>query len=347
MPKLFTARGTTVTRQGKETLRREVEVRKPIYFVFIVDTSGSMSEKICVVCVKGGAEEHVSKIEQLNEGLAKAIESLRSFEKSNSQFKVYFQIIELNSYGHAMFPEGFIPLSDREVVVDLNAGGATCLENSLNTLTKYLTPDYMPNCRRAVNVILMSDGEPTDVNGYALLPDRYGAIIKTFKDYLVEKQMRSNVDLYAIGVDGACKDMLTLFADEGKYYDVGSTESLANWIDRVTRVSFRISSEPRRIFHSGASVPPPPAAPTPAPAPVSPSAPAPAQSGSGVKKTVDISRCAKGDCLACMDACPKAAICYESGLVAINESLCDGCDACLGACPHGAITDAVGFPFGD
>lgn len=342
MPKMFVTRGTTVTRGGRENLRHEAEVRKPIYFVFIVDTSGSMGDSVRVVCEKSGAEQYVTKIEQLNEGLGKAIGSLRDFEKSNSQFKVFFQIIELNSYGGALFDEGFIPLSDRDVTIELTAKGATCLENSLNTLVSFLTPEYMPGCRRAVNVILMSDGQPTDVNGYFLTPERYTAVIDTFKGYLTEKKMRSNIDLYAIGVEGACKEMLKLFADEGKYYEVGATESLASWIDRVTRVSFRVSSAPRRIFHSGASVPPPASAPAVAPTPASV-----APGGSGVKKTVDLSRCTKGDCLACMDACPKSAICYESGLVAIDEALCDGCDACLSACPHGAIADAVGFPFGD
>ncbi len=341
--KTFVTRGSTVTRP-RENVRRESEVRKPLYFAFIVDTSGSMGDRVQVASEKAGSYE-TTKIAELNEGLTKAIESLREFETKNSQFKVYFEVIELNSYGKALFPEGFIPLADRDVSVELTAKGATCLENSLNTLMKYLTPNYMPGCNRAVNVILMSDGQPTDVDGYFLTPEQYTDTLKKFKNYLAQKNLKRNVDLYSIGVSGACEEMLTLFADEGKYYKVEKSDSLASWIDHVTRVSFKRSSAPEGLFrpYGGA------ASATPSAVRSIPSAPAPqpaAPSASGIKKTVDLTRCAKGECLACMDACPKHAICYANGLVAVDESLCDGCDVCLSSCAQGAIVDIAALPFG-
>ncbi len=340
MPKTFVTRGASATRP-RENVRRESEVRKPLYFAFIVDTSGSMGDLVTVSDEKRGSYE-TTKIAELNEGLAKAIGSLREFEAKNSQFKVYFQVIELNSYGKALFDEGFVALGDRDVSVELTAKGATCLENSLNTLMKYLTPAYMPGCNRAVNVILMSDGQPTDVNGYFLTRDQYTATVKKFKDYLTEKKLKRNIDLYAIGVSGACEDMLRLFADEGKLFRAEQTDSLAVWIDRVTRVSFKRSSAPEGLFraYGASSVPHTPSMPLRTP--TAPQAPA----GSGVKKSVELSRCKKSECLACVDKCPKNAILYAGGLVAIDESLCDGCDACLSSCEHGAITDAVALPFG-
>jgi len=42
----------------------------------------------------------------------------------------------------------------------------------------------------------------------------------------------------------------------------------------------------------------------------------------------------------CMEACPKDAIVRDTdtGIIVIDEAICDGCSICLVACPYGAIT---------
>jgi Fe-S-cluster-containing dehydrogenase component len=42
----------------------------------------------------------------------------------------------------------------------------------------------------------------------------------------------------------------------------------------------------------------------------------------------------------CMEACPKEAIIWDArtGIIVIDEEICDGCGICMVACPYGAIS---------
>ena len=320
----FQPRGTS-----RKPMREVRDTRKPLYIVFVLDTSSSMYDFIYVNTEEGKTKE-VRKIEELNQGLGDALNSLRRFEMSNVLYKVYYQIVELNSYGKALFPD-FVPLSLQSEKICFEANGVTCLENSLTTLKMFLDPKHMPGCNRAVNVILMSDGYPTDVEGYVVSDNIYKNTIIKFKDYLKERGLRANVDLYSIGVgEDACKEMLSFFADEGKYYVVEDLESLAQKLDFVTRKS--LAGLTTRAVRS------------------------PNELGEKDEKDakdekdendllntqftvreIDPTKCLGEFCLACVESCLLSAIKYRNSLVMIQPDICVGCGNCDNKCPVNAV----------
>lgn len=310
----FQPRGTS-----RKPMREVKDTRKPLYVIFVLDTSSSMYDYLSVDVE--GETKQIRKIEELNQGLGDALNSLRRFEKSNVLYRVYYQIIELNSYGKALFPD-FVPLSLQSEEIRFEANGVTCLENSLTTLKTFLDPKHMPGCNRAVNVILMSDGYPTDVEGYVVDSVVYEKTIRDFKVYLEERGLKSNVDLYSIGVgEDACKDMLSFFADEGKYYMVEDLESLAQKLDFVTRKSLvrlttrvvrspEVQRENEEINLLNAQM---------------------------VVREIDVTKCLGDSCLTCIGACAISAIEHRNGLVTIQPNLCIGCGNCDEKCPANAI----------
>ena len=304
---------------SRKPMREVRDTRKPLYVVFVLDTSSSMYDFLSVNTE--GETKQVRKIEELNQGLGDALNSLRRFEKSNVLYKVYYQIIELNSYGKALFPD-FVPLSLQSEKICFEANGVTCLENSLTTLKTFLDPKHMPGCNRAVNVILMSDGYPTDVEGYVVDDDVYKKTIGDFKNYLEERGLKPNVDLYSIGVgEDACKEMLSFFADAGKYYMVEDLESLAQKLDFVTRKSLvRLTT---RVVRS--------------PETQRESTEESLLNTQIVIREVDVTKCLGDSCLACVESCALSAIEHRNGLVMIQPNMCIGCGSCDDKCPVSAI----------
>lgn len=316
----FPSRGVS-----RRPMREVQDARKPLYLIFVLDTSASMHEQIGVA--KNGETANVRKIDELNRGVACALESMRRFERGNVLYKVYYQIIELNSYGKALFPE-FMPLSADAEEVCFEAQGVTCLGNSLSTLQGFLQPKYLPSCNRAVNVILMSDGYPTNVEGYVVPQKVYVEEIERFHAFLEKRGIRSNVDLYAIGIgENACEDMLKTFADADKYYRVEALESLGDKLDFVTRKS--LAPHATRSIRR----------------PAQEDRPFSAEEVVGEQprpRRVDGTLCLNDSCLACVDACALSAIQYENGAVTISPELCVGCGSCESRCPCGAIHVAAG-----
>lgn len=310
----FQPRGTS-----RKPMREVRDTRKPLYIVFVLDTSSSMYDYLSVNTE--GETKQVRKIEELNQGLGDALNSLRRFEKGNVLYKVYYQIIELNSYGKALFPD-FVPLSLQSEKICFEANGVTCLENSLTTLKTFLDPKHMPGCNRAVNVILMSDGYPTDVEGYVVDDAVYKKTIRDFKNYLEERGLKPNVDLYSIGVgEDACKEMLSFFADEGKYYMVEDLESLAQKLDFVTRKSLvRLTT---RVVRS--------------PETQRESTEESLLNTQIVIREIDVAKCLGESCLACVESCALSAIEHRNGLVMIQPNMCIGCGSCDDKCPVSAI----------
>lgn len=321
------------------------DARKPLYMYFVLDTSSSMAETSRVGGKENGAP--VKKIDQLNEGMKKALDSLRRFERENVLYKVYYQVVELNSYGQALFP-AFVPLSGQPEEVCFHAEGVTCLENSLATLKQFIHPKYMPGCNHAINVILMSDGYPTDVEGYVVSPEVYKKSIDGFRSYLEKKGYRQHVDLYAIGVGkDACEDMLRYFADEDRYFRVEESESLATKLDFVTRCSLvartsrPISAGRRDVSRpiSGSSVSfhgerEPDDAGVGSASPVTLGS---YLSGEERFYEIDSTLCLNDACLLCVEACQLGAIDYTNGRVSVLPVRCTGCGACLSGCPTHAI----------
>lgn len=236
-----------------ETGERVVEdTRKPIYLVFILDKSGSMSAT-SAIANDGGGFENVKKIDQLNDGIRRVIKRLKEFEEKNTLYRIYFLIINLDSYGHAYTPQ-FQAARDCSENIVFEAGGCTVLDASLNTLKTFISHKYLVDNRperegkgynKAVSVILMSDGCPTDSNGYALSSSEYKSIIDQFNKYLKDNDYARSVDKYSIAVgDDACEEMLRYFADgdeelgdESRFYRVEESESIASALDFVTRAT--------------------------------------------------------------------------------------------------------------
>lgn len=315
---------------SRKPMREVRDTRKPLYIIFVLDTSSSMNEPISIDFGEGNITQK-RKIEELNEGFGEALNSLRHFEANNVMYRIYYQIIELNSYGKALFPD-FVPLSLQSEQICFEANGVTCLENSISTLKKFLNSQHMPGCNRAANVILMSDGYPTDVEGYVLEESVYQKTVGDFKNYLKERGLKPNVDLYSIGVgEGACEEMLSSFADEGRYYVVKDLESLAQKLDFVTRQSLnRLTTRMIRPVEQPTN-----------------------EDGKSLIDTpvaireIDVSKCLGASCERCLEHCAVSAIQNRDGLIMIQPELCIGCGNCDNKCPVGAIRETDSTDLGD
>lgn len=358
-----------------------VDNRKPIYLVLILDKSGSMGET-STVFNENGEPVTIPKIEQLNDGLKRVTKSLRAFERGNPLYRVYLQIIELDSYGKAVFPE-FQPVSRGFEEIRFEADGCTELRASLNTLKTFISHKYLRDDRperegrgynKAISVILMSDGWPTDSNGIEQKGPAYRNVIDDFNQYLIEMDYARNVDRYSIAVgDDACEDMLRYFSDgdedlgeNSRFYRVEACESIASALDFMTRASLAhhttvpvddgldddddeldndfdeevLDDEDDEDYDEDCDEDDDEDEEDEEDDEDEEDEEDDDEDGdSSVEKyQIDIIKCRKDKCLDCVgNVCPVNAIEVHSGIISINENRCTGCGQCQSVCRHDAI----------
>lgn len=250
-PKGNVRRSTGYLEISGDTVRVVEDNRKPIYIIYILDTSGSMSDDTVIVKTETGEEIRITKIEELNKGVAMVIDSLREFEDQNPLYKFYVQFIELNSYGRAVFPE-FQSISRGFETFEFKAEGCTELRASLNTCKEFISDKHLKDTRvsregkaynKAVSIILMSDGQPTDCNGVEQTGPAYKNVIDEFDNYLEENGYARNVERWSIAVGAdANVDMLGYFCDgnnankeNSRLRVIKDCKDIANALDLATR----------------------------------------------------------------------------------------------------------------
>lgn len=250
------AKGTVITTETGAVSgegRIVEDNRIPIYIIYILDTSGSMSG-IAVIKSETGEIIKITKIEQLNIAIKKIINTLKNFESENPLYRVYVQFIELNSYGKAVFPT-FQSLSRGFEEICFQADGCTELRASLNTLKEFINDKHLKDERtgkgtnRAVSVILMSDGHPTDCNGIEHDAPAYKSVIDDSNAYFREMGYARNMDFYSIAVGAdANEEVLRYFCGSSggseeekkkRFYLVEDSESLIDVLDLATRATLQ------------------------------------------------------------------------------------------------------------
>lgn len=236
--KIFGRKGNV---KGNRMVKEETRV--PLCVAFIPDFSGSMSLDTRVIN-ENGNESRMPKIKQLQYGFRKAMESLRRFKKENVKFDLKYQMISLDSYGKAMF-DGYKSVDDPQYnlsEVEFVAEGVTNVEASFNTLVKYLTTKELGHYNRAVNVIMMSDGVPTDVNGYPLSETAWKKVVDKLKDYLEKNDLDRYVTFYFIAIGDEAEAFGRYLAGDEHFFKVDDCENIGDKLDFVTRQSLAEST---------------------------------------------------------------------------------------------------------
>lgn len=212
------------------------ETRCELDQMFWIDTSGSMGASTRVVG-ETGEEKSIPKIDQVNEGFKMAHKSMLRFMQENTRFYIKYQLIELNTYCKAMFntykniDDDSYNLSE----VNFTADGVTNIEALFNTSIQFINKKHLGNYNRALNIIMMSDGIPTDVNGFALSEAKWKKIVDKFKAYLDEHGYSRNVEFYFIAIGDEAEPFGRYFAGDDHFYKVEDCESISEKFDFVTR----------------------------------------------------------------------------------------------------------------
>lgn len=217
------------------------DTRTPLYMLFAVDSSGSMGESTHVIN-ESGESMYIPKIDQANEGVRLAVKSMQRFMKENTRFQIKWLPFELNTYSKPIF-SGYESVNDHSLAESVfKAEGSTNIEPLFNGFASFISRKYLGGYNRAVNIILISDGVPTDIDGWALSETEWKGKVDKFKAYLDENDFSRNVEFYFIAVGDEAEPFGRYFAGDDHFLKVEDTESIADKIDFATRLSLANSS---------------------------------------------------------------------------------------------------------
>ncbi len=217
------------------------DTRKPLYLLYGSDSSGSMNETTYIVN-ENGESSYVPKIDQANLGFKKAVKSMIRFQKENVRFQIKYNVISFNTYATPLF-SSYVSVNDHTLnETEFEANGSTNIEALFNTFCEFISRKHLGHYNRAVNIILTSDGVPTDVEGYTLSEERWTRIVDKFKAYLDENDFSRNVELYFIAIGDEAEKFGRYFAGDDHFFRVEECESIAEKLDFVTRKSMADST---------------------------------------------------------------------------------------------------------
>ena len=217
------------------------DTRTPLYMLFAIDCSGSMGEGTYIIN-ESGESVYVPKIDQANQGIKLAVKSMQRFMMENTRFQIRWLPFELNTYSKPIFGN-YESVNDHSLAESIfKAEGSTNIEPLFNGFAQYIAKKYLGGYNRAINVIIMSDGVPTDIDGWALSEERWKKIVDKFKAYLDENDFSRNVEFYFIAVGDEAEPFGRYFAGDEHFIKVEDSESIADKIDFATRLSLANSS---------------------------------------------------------------------------------------------------------
>ena len=252
------------TAQNSIDKRREAEIRtvsedgcKPGLCIWAVDCSGSMSLPATFVN-ESGEQVTMTKIDQVNKAFPQVIGATRDVEDKNPGLRLKINVIEINSYSKALYPE-FQPVGNRFSEIHFEAYGATNYHAALESVKTLLTPANLKDGRKGregklintpIYLFFMSDGEPTDVNGTPLTPAEYTAMVDEFKAYLINIGCARNVIISCIAVGSDANiDFLRYLAgdnaesgDSSHVYYIDDCESIGDMMVFATCDTFKLST---------------------------------------------------------------------------------------------------------
>ena len=120
--------------------------KRPLHFVFLVDTSGSMIE--------------LGKIQSLNEAIREVIPHMQKVAEDNPFADIMIRVLRFSN-GAQWILNPAVPVSNFKWT-NLDADGETHLGRALEMLADALKTPPMPDRGLPPIIVLLSDGMPTD-----------------------------------------------------------------------------------------------------------------------------------------------------------------------------------------
>jgi uncharacterized protein YegL len=212
--------------------------RRPLYFTWIADTSGSMKER--------------GKIQTLNVAIREALPHMRRVASENPNAEVLIRVLAFSSGAHWVVPEP-TPIADFSWT-DLSAQGVTDMGKAFRMVAEQLKVPPMTNRALPPVLVLVSDGQATD--------DVQGGLEELMSEPWGAKAVRIGI---AIGQD-ADREVLQRFIGDPKRKPLGANhpDDLVRYIHWASTAVLQSASTPKVAGQAeepttGVSIPVPPA----------------------------------------------------------------------------------------